>query len=162
MDKGKFGKIRNAVKEYAEYSGERYRDVILFFKELQKFDANMLNDAIIGLSGIREVKSKIGNEQYDLFTSIAMEKEKEIHESEGGLSTVLIEAEQRGDYPRIFQEVVRSMDAVEGALRKDDRIQKAFAGQEAELNKLIDATKTWMKSFFASVYLHSVPKGNAH
>ena|SRR3989344_939174 len=155
MEKGEFRMIRNAVKEYAEHTATSYHDVLHFFKNLKKFDPKILSDGIQGLSGIREIKDFIGQEKYELFISVAMEKERELQTADARLETILAMPQGTEQSTEMLKFAQWSMDAAEKEIKDDPRIRKAFSKQEAELDKLITTTKTWVQSALASAVLHS-------
>ena len=150
MDKGDFGKIRNAVKEQAEHTGGSYRDVLDSFRVLKHLDADMLNDAIQGLSGIREVKTAIGKDKYDLFISVAVKKEQQLQIADGRLEAILAMRTGQAQDLELLKFVRWSMVETANEIRNDSAIQAAFSNQGEELNKLITTTKVWMESMIAS------------
>ena len=148
MEKGEFGQIRNAVHEYAEYTQQDYQTTIDFFRELKALDKKVLSDAIVGLSGIREVKNEVGNELYGLFTSVAAEKEKQLQTADERLSQILSMSSGEARNIQMLQYVSWVMDESEKEIRSDERIRAGFSGKEEELDALINTTKLWMKSMF--------------
>ncbi len=143
--------VRKATEQYMEILHVDYRRALDFFRELRGLDVKILDDAIIGLSGIKEVRHNIGEELYELFLSVSQEKELELLSSTDRLDELRDMRPGAEKDAQILDFTLWWIKATGEKVKTDARIKVAFAGKEEELTMLIESNQKWLIAQLKSV-----------
>lgn len=175
MDKGDFGKIRDAVKGLARVKSDEdgntgslnkyHKDSFLFFRELREREPHVFSTVIQTLSATKKLRIEIGDKRYELFAKVAEEKEAEYRRANPDLFQSINEnpsASEDEKSEAMMKIISKFTDDVRPMIENDPRIREAFKGEEDLFKTFMESQTATTKIFFQGILSQSRFKKELH